>query len=146
MMIMRFLCAVPLCIHPLRLLRSYPHTHIHIHSSQASRQPPYLAAALRLSPFFAHPTSTSHPSPSSTHPTHAAPPVTMSTPNPGAWLAALQQQFLEGRNCDAIVRASIEQPLAKRARADDGVSFLRKLRTTRSRSKAAPIFLAMSTS
>ena len=28
---------------------------------------------------------------------------------PGAWLATLQQQFIEGRNCDVVVRVSIEE-------------------------------------
>jgi hypothetical protein len=37
-----------------------------------------------------------------------------------AWLATLQQRFLEGRNCDVVVRASIEQPAAKHTRAGNG--------------------------
>ena len=33
----------------------------------------------------------------------------------GAWLKNIQQHFIEGRNCDVVVRVAIEQPPAKRA-------------------------------
>lgn len=48
--------------------------------------------------------------------------MTATKPTPGGWLATLQQQFMDGENCDVIVRASIEQPNAKRARVGDGVA------------------------
>ena len=38
---------------------------------------------------------------------------------PVAWLATVQQQFMEGQNCDVIIRVSIEQPTTKRARANN---------------------------
>lgn len=49
-------------------------------------------------------------------------PPTNATPGPVAWLATLQQRFLEGRDCDVVVRVTIEQPPAKRARADENES------------------------
>jgi len=52
----------------------------------------------------------------------AAPPTTTTTTAASksvAWLLTLQQRFLEGQDCDVIVRVSIEQPAAKRPRADD---------------------------
>jgi len=49
-------------------------------------------------------------------------PIKRSKPKPGAWLSTIQQHFIEGRNCDVVVRVSIEQPSAKRMRADDGIA------------------------
>ena len=52
----------------------------------------------------------------------AAPPTTTPAPKPVAWLATLQQRFLEGRGYDVVIRVSIEQPAVKRVRTDDGIA------------------------
>jgi len=49
---------------------------------------------------------------------HVFDPYPMPTHVP--WLSALQQRFVEGLDCDVIVRVKIEQPPAKRTRTDDG--------------------------
>jgi hypothetical protein len=62
----------------------------------------------------------------------AAPPKTTPTtaaPKPVAWLATLQQRFLEGRNCDVVVRVSIEQPAAKHVRTDDDITTRNEAKT-----------------
>jgi len=49
-------------------------------------------------------------------------PTAHSTPTSQTWLATIQQLFIESRNCDVILRVSIEQPTVKPLQTDDSVA------------------------